>query len=205
MLRGTPSEVGRNDPCPCGSKQKYKKCCGKSQSRNVEADNREGVMTVADSKQIYQNLRNLALRSSRTQLGLPQTTNSNDSWGVIMDWGLDKEDTATIVAFINGAASVYLSSGGGFIGGEKHESVRQAAKRMVTLALQCQPQAKATDIYPLPEQGSVNFYFLTDSGILKAEASVKELRNRLGAFAKLGDAGQDVITQYRLISEKDAK
>jgi Predicted metal-binding protein related to the C-terminal domain of SecA len=22
-------KVGRNDPCPCGSKQKYKKCCGK--------------------------------------------------------------------------------------------------------------------------------------------------------------------------------
>ena len=21
-------EVGRNDPCPCGSGQKYKKCCG---------------------------------------------------------------------------------------------------------------------------------------------------------------------------------
>ncbi|MDO8489683.1 MAG: SEC-C metal-binding domain-containing protein [Candidatus Omnitrophota bacterium] len=23
------SKVGRNDPCPCGSKKKYKKCCGK--------------------------------------------------------------------------------------------------------------------------------------------------------------------------------
>ena len=23
------SHVGRNDPCPCGSKLKYKKCCGK--------------------------------------------------------------------------------------------------------------------------------------------------------------------------------
>ena len=22
--------VGRNDPCPCGSGQKYKKCCGKA-------------------------------------------------------------------------------------------------------------------------------------------------------------------------------
>ncbi|WP_374700773.1 SEC-C metal-binding domain-containing protein [Aureimonas sp. D3] len=21
-------EVGRNDPCPCGSGKKYKKCCG---------------------------------------------------------------------------------------------------------------------------------------------------------------------------------
>jgi SEC-C motif-containing protein len=25
----TSTKVGRNDPCPCGSNQKYKKCCGK--------------------------------------------------------------------------------------------------------------------------------------------------------------------------------
>jgi len=24
------SKVGRNDPCPCGSSRKYKKCCGRS-------------------------------------------------------------------------------------------------------------------------------------------------------------------------------
>jgi uncharacterized protein YecA (UPF0149 family) len=23
------SKAGRNDPCPCGSGKKYKKCCGK--------------------------------------------------------------------------------------------------------------------------------------------------------------------------------
>ena len=23
-----PTKVGRNDPCPCGSGKKYKKCCG---------------------------------------------------------------------------------------------------------------------------------------------------------------------------------
>jgi uncharacterized protein len=24
-----PAKVGRNDPCPCGSGKKYKKCCGR--------------------------------------------------------------------------------------------------------------------------------------------------------------------------------
>ena len=24
-------KIGRNDPCPCGSGKKYKKCCGKEQ------------------------------------------------------------------------------------------------------------------------------------------------------------------------------
>jgi len=28
MTRDTP-KIGRNDPCPCGSGKKYKKCCGK--------------------------------------------------------------------------------------------------------------------------------------------------------------------------------
>lgn len=27
-VRNTAPEVGRNDPCPCGSGKKYKKCCG---------------------------------------------------------------------------------------------------------------------------------------------------------------------------------
>lgn len=26
-----PKKIGRNDPCPCGSGKKYKKCCGKNQ------------------------------------------------------------------------------------------------------------------------------------------------------------------------------
>ena len=25
----TEPKIGRNDPCPCGSRKKYKKCCGK--------------------------------------------------------------------------------------------------------------------------------------------------------------------------------
>lgn len=29
--RGSTKKAGRNDPCPCGSGKKYKKCCGKNQ------------------------------------------------------------------------------------------------------------------------------------------------------------------------------
>jgi preprotein translocase subunit SecA len=28
-IRAEKKEIGRNDPCPCGSGKKYKKCCGK--------------------------------------------------------------------------------------------------------------------------------------------------------------------------------
>jgi preprotein translocase subunit SecA len=29
-VRRQADKVGRNDPCPCGSGKKYKKCCGKA-------------------------------------------------------------------------------------------------------------------------------------------------------------------------------
>lgn len=33
-------EIGRNDPCPCGSGKKYKKCCGSLDlSRNIDSTN----------------------------------------------------------------------------------------------------------------------------------------------------------------------
>ncbi|OQY03760.1 MAG: hypothetical protein B6I22_10905, partial [Desulfobacteraceae bacterium 4572_123] len=28
-VKRTNKKIGRNDPCPCGSGKKYKKCCGK--------------------------------------------------------------------------------------------------------------------------------------------------------------------------------
>ena len=29
VAEAKPKKVGRNDPCPCGSGKKYKKCCGR--------------------------------------------------------------------------------------------------------------------------------------------------------------------------------
>jgi len=28
-------KIGRNDPCPCGSGKKYKKCCGKNENEDI--------------------------------------------------------------------------------------------------------------------------------------------------------------------------
>lgn len=30
-----PEKIGRNDPCPCGSEKKYKKCCMKKQVKRL--------------------------------------------------------------------------------------------------------------------------------------------------------------------------
>ena len=32
-------KIGPNDPCPCGSGKKYKKCCGRPELRNQKRNN----------------------------------------------------------------------------------------------------------------------------------------------------------------------
>ncbi len=117
-----------------------------------------------------------------------------------MDWGLPK-GSATVLALSDGTASVYLSSGGGYIGGQSHETIRNAAQRTVIVAEEVEPQMHITTTYPLPPPGGVAFYALTDSGVFTASAPEEDLKNGHNPLSKLANAAQEVITQYRLIQD----
>ncbi len=118
-----------------------------------------------------------------------------------MDWGLER-GTATVVAIADGTASVYLSSGGGFLGGgQSHESIRAAAKKIVEIADEVQPLMHLATSYPLPHRGQVTFYLLTDDGIFTATANDDDLKSHRSPFSELGDSAQTVITEYRLIQQ----
>jgi hypothetical protein len=115
-----------------------------------------------------------------------------------MDWP-QASGFATVVALGDGNASIYLSGGGGYLGGVSHESIRVAAQKAVEVAGDVQPQMKPTTAYPLPERGQIVFYALTDAGTFTVQVPEAELRNGRSPFAKLGNAMQGVITQYRLL------
>ena len=148
----------------------------------------------------YLGLRNQVLESSRTALGIPQPSSATEPWGVLMETGYER-GAATVVALADGNASIYLSNGGGFIGGQHHESVRTAATAMVHEAARHVRALQPTTSFPLPEAGRTIFYVLTDSGVLTGSASERALGERRHTLAPLFHAGQDVITRYRLISE----
>lgn len=146
---------------------------------------------------IYPELRNQILNSSRSELGLTKTSDPKRPWGVVMDWGLT-DGTATVIALSDGEASVYLSGGSGYIGGQTHEAIRKAAQNVVSMAAEFQPKMHATTTYPLPQSGDVTFYILTDNGTFTASASEEDLKKNRNPLTKLANAAQDVITQYRL-------
>ena len=109
--------------------------------------------------------------------------------------------TATIVAFSDGSASVYFSSGGGLLGGQAYESIRRAACQAVAVAAEFQPQMQLTTDFPLPQPGIVVFYLLTDSGVFTSSAFESALKAHSHALSILCDAMQAIITAYRLTPE----
>jgi hypothetical protein len=111
--------------------------------------------------------------------------------------------TATIAAFADGTTSIYISNGGGFIGGgQKYPSVHDAGQKLIAVAHKLQPTMQKTQQYPLPEKGEVIFYMVTGNGVYTVHALQSECTKRTHPLYELFAAGDDVITQYRLNSQK---
>ena len=156
-----------------------------------------GAATPSEPKQVYVGLRKTMLDGPRTKFGLPPTSKPTEPWGVLMDWGMD-QGTVTVVAASDGSASVYFSSGGGFIGGKGQEPIRRVAQKAVEIARKVNFHSAPTTTYPLPGQHGVFFYFLTDAGVFTVNSSEKEMQEQSGPLSDVGNAMQGVITQYRV-------
>jgi hypothetical protein len=117
---------------------------------------------------------------------------------VIMDFHVD-HGTVTVVASIDGAASLYISSGGGFLGGsQRYPSIREAALHAVSLATTMQCHFEPTETSALPPLGDVTFYVTSGVGVRMAVASQARLRAAADPLAGLGGAMQRIVTEYRL-------
>jgi len=167
------------------------------QSSNPAMNEKPQKQKSSDPREMYASLRNLMLQGSRSSFSLAATSKPTEPWGVVMDWGMQR-GTATVVAMSDGSASVYLSSGGGYIGGKGQEPVRLAAQQAVEVARAVQLPEKSTTAYPLPGEHGVFFYLLTDAGVFMIRTTDQELNSSGHPLRKLGDAMQGVITQYRL-------
>ena len=117
---------------------------------------------------------------------------------VLMDWHVGN-GTVTVFAAADGTASIYLSSGGGYIGGgEKYPAIRDAAQQAVRLATALSPHFKPTESVDLPPPGEVFFYLTTSEGVRLAVARETDLRMGKDPLVALGGIMQAVVTQYRL-------
>mgnify|MGYP007022292310 FL=1 len=159
----------------------------------------ERKRTKTPLAETYLGLRRLALE---TPPPIQEEPNGNTGvYGVLMELGVGS-GIATLTSFSSGDASLYLSSGGGMLGGIGHAQVSNAAKIFVAEAAKALSQMQVASQFPLPTTGRVRFYVLTQSRKFTAEEKDQTLAENQSVFSDLFFAGQEVITQFRLTSEQ---
>jgi len=146
-------------------------------------------------------LRRLVLSTSPADLGLTVDADPERVYGVLMETGYDAA-VVTIVSLIDGTTSMYVSTGGGTIGAGEHEPVAEATRAFVAMAQVFVGQTEPTRAFDLPALGRVRFQLLTVGGGRTAEAAEDDLGFGRHPLSPLFHAGQDVITQIRLLSEQ---
>ena len=179
-------------------------CKSKTSSDGQQATEKRDTISpkVYDTKaNTFNDLRGMAFSATPEQLQLSLPSNKTIVYGIIMDWGIDTA-TATVVSYQTGDASLYLSSGGGVIGGGQHHNVNSAAKQFVSLAQSYLDQATKTESNPLPQTDEVKFYLLTNKGTFVGQDIVKNFENKTSVWLQLFEGGNKVLTELRLTREK---
>ena len=183
----------------------YLTSCGNKSTANDK-------QTVADQDTIkpkvhqtkdnpFEGLRDMAFTATPEQLGLSLPTDKTVIYGVIMDWEMGGA-TVTTVSYQTGDASLYLSSGGGVIGGGQHQNVNSAAKQFVSLAQTFLDNTNKTETTPLPSTDEVRFYLVTNKGVYVGQEKMKNFENNSSTWLKLFEEGNNVLTELRKTSEK---
>jgi hypothetical protein len=157
------------------------------------------VHTLPDNR--FLDLRNMALNVTPEQLQLSLPADQTKVFGVIMDWDLG-DATMTLIAYQTGDASMYLSSGGGVIGGGQHENVSKASKEFVSMAQNYLDKSSKADTTTLPDKDCFKFYFLTNKGKFVAQENIDNIENKTSKWLNLFDNANNVITELRLTTEK---
>lgn len=177
-------------------------CKGKSTTDNSKTKNADTskVKVHKTEENAFDGLRNMAFSATPDQLGLSLPTDKTVVYGVIMDWEMGGA-TATTVSYQTGDASLYLSSGGGVIGGGQHENVNSASKQFVSLAQTFFNKTTKTETTPLPTTDQVKFYLLTNNGVYVGQDIMKNFENKSSEWLKLFEEGNKVLTELRMTTE----
>lgn len=150
----------------------------------------------------YLGLRNTWLTLNPDEVGIDYEPGSNVPYAVIMDIGISG-GVVTIASSILGDGSMLTGAGGGIFGGIGHENVRNASIKFVQVSADFVSKMTITTDYPLPSgDNKVRFYVITPNGVYtSSEMNPDILAQGNQEFSPLFLAGDDVITELRLVSE----
>jgi len=149
---------------------------------------------------IYSDLRKMAFSTTTEQLEL--TDLSDDKvFGLITEMAMHP-GTSTIVGYLSGDASIYLSTGGGFIGGGSHEDINLKVREIIDQIQKFSKKAHKIEIAELPKENEINFNFLTKKGVYQIKVNIKEIMNEKSEYTDLYKEVDKIMTLIRIKSER---
>lgn len=147
----------------------------------------------------YRALREQALRVTAEEAGLK--VGMDEPFMILMEMNVSDE-IATLVTLHDGTTSLYLSTGGGVIGGGTHAAVEKAGKAYLASAKDDLKHMEKTTDFPTPPPGRIRFYVRTPADTFTAEESEDRLVKGQGPLAGLFSESQKVMTELRLAQQK---
>ncbi|WP_417069908.1 hypothetical protein [Niveibacterium terrae] len=150
---------------------------------------------------VMRELRLRALSAPAEHFGISPSRDFPRTYAVLIDFPIN-DQTATIVSFSDGSSSLYTTSTFGIIGGGAHEKVKLASQRLIVAADEFFERAEPTEEYPYPGKGKVCFYLVTFQGVRVLETALSDIESAQSELSSLFWAGQEVLTQLRLSTEK---
>lgn len=146
---------------------------------------------------MYLELRSMAMSVMPDEIAMPDDA---EVFGVVMDTTYPN-GTATLVAFADGSVSLYLSSGGGVIGGHAHEQVATAGRQLVAVAQTHLADFATGTPDELPPPGWTVITARTRTGSLSTTAPEDDFGHGRHPASIVFHAAHAVITELRKLEE----
>ena len=156
---------------------------------------------MTEGAAMYHALREAALSTPQNALKLDEGTNALPVYGVAMDGKVAPDRWFTLVAFANGEASLYFSTGGGIIGGGRYEPVRAAASAFVSTAALFPERDLIAGTAALPVREDLQFHLLTGDGPQHICESTERAEKEGSPLNPLLLKAHELIAEIRLNAE----
>ncbi|MDH5181699.1 MAG: hypothetical protein OEZ39_17005 [Gammaproteobacteria bacterium] len=143
-------------------------------------------------------LRDKIFHLDPADIGLAEADFGHPVWGMVMETGYS-DFSYTLLVLAEGTVSLYLSNGGGIIGGGEHDSVREVAGHFLSAAQAFYTHAKPVTDFPVPADGEVRFYFLTYNGVQLYSGQEEVFGNDQDDLSQLFYIAHGVISELRML------
>jgi hypothetical protein len=146
-------------------------------------------------------LRNRMLSLTLADLSPIEIPEERSILALAIDTGVEPDFFYTLVATIDGAVSLYFSSGGATIGLGEREPIRTLAAEVLLFAENFLLHARPVQNPEVPEPGEVIFHFVTRSGLRVYSAPEEDLGEERDNLSTLFLASHDLLSLVREYSD----